>query len=241
MFDKYSNEDLKLLKELYPNNYEEQLKKLNNNYPIQYLIGYVDFCGNKIKVNENVLIPRFETEYLVEDTIKLIREYINNPKILDIGTGSGCIAISLAKKFNVSVDAIDISNSAIEVAKENSRENNVNINYINEDINKFITNKKYNVIISNPPYVDKNSIVDEETKYEPQNAIFARNNGLEFYKIILNKSKNLLEEKSIIAFEVGDNQFIYLKDIINDYYPNSKVIFKKDLNNLDRYVFIINE
>ena len=241
MFDKYAKKDLDLLKELYPNTYEEQLKKLENNYPIQYLIGYVDFLGYRINVNENVLIPRFETEYLVDDTIILINKYNINPSIIDIGTGSGCIAISLSKEFNVSVDALDISSKAIEVAKENAKINNARINFVCEDINDFKTNKKYNVLISNPPYVNKESIVDKETKYEPQNAIFANDNGLEYYKIILSKFKDFLEEKNIIAFEIGDKQVEEIIKITKEFYPNANIITKKDLNGFERYIYIINE
>ena len=241
MFDKYSKDDLSLLKKLYPNNYQEQLDKLKDNYPIQYLIGYVDFYGYKINVNENVLIPRFETEYLVDDTIKLIKKYINNPKILDIGTGSGCIAISLSKELNTKVSALDISSNAIDVAKDNASINNAEITFINEDIKTYISKEKYNVIISNPPYVKDDSNVDEEIKYEPSNAIYANDNGLEYYKVILSKSKELLEDKNIIAFEIGDDQANDIISIAKEYYPKANIIAKNDLNNLNRYIYIINE
>ena len=241
MFDKYSKEDLDLLKKIYPNNYEEKIKKLEDNYPIQYLIGYVNFYGNKIIVNEKVLIPRFETEYLVDDTIKLIKKYINDPKIIDIGTGSGCIAISLARELNTKVYALDISQNALEVAKENALENNVDIEFICEDIKTFTPRKKYNVLISNPPYVKDNNNVDLETKYEPQNAIYANDNGLEYYKIILSKAKDMLDDKNIIAFEIGDDQANEVIDIAKVYYPKANIIAKNDLNNLNRYIYIINE
>lgn len=240
MFDKISKIDLQLLKELYPNDYEKKLKKLEDNYPIQYLIGYVDFYGYKINVDERVLIPRFETEYLVSDTLNLIKKYINNPNIIDIGTGSGCIAISLSKSLNIKVDALDVSFDAINLAKENAKENYADINFINEDINNFKSIKKYNVLISNPPYVPYDSNVGKETKYEPQNAIFADNNGLYFYELILNKSVSFMEEKNIICLEIGKNQGLKIKEIALKYYPNSNVIVKKDLNNIDRYVYIIN-
>jgi len=241
MFNKISDNDLKLLKELYPNDYEEKIKKLNDNYPIQYLIGYVDFYGNKINVDERVLIPRFETEYLVSDTIKLIKESINDPKIIDLCTGSACIAISLAKEFNTEVDALDISKDALDLASINAKENNVKINFIENDVKTFNTNKKYNVLISNPPYVEKDEFVGEETKYEPQIALFADDNGLEYYKVILELSKNILEKESIISFEIGSHQGSVLKSIASNYYPNSNIIIKKDLNNLDRYMYIINK
>ena len=151
---------------------EEALKLLENGYPVQYIIGNVDFYGNIINVNENVLIPRFETEYLVDKTIKYINK-LNNKEldILEIGTGSGCISIALKKSLKSDIDAIDISAKAIEVAKTNAINNNVKINFLECDIHKFKSNKKYDLIISNPPYVPYNSIVDEKIKYEPQNAI----------------------------------------------------------------------
>lgn len=241
MTDKYSNTDLKLLKEIYPNNFDDIQKKLKDNYPIQYLIGYVNFYGYKISVNKNVLIPRFETEYLVDDTIKLINKYIKEPKIIDIGTGSGCIAISLSKQYNTIVDAIDISKAAIKVAKKNSINNKAKINFINKDIKKFNSKKLYNVIISNPPYVKIGSVVDNETKYEPQNALYANDNGLEYYKIILEKSINMLEKRNIISFEIGKDQGKEVVSIAKKYYPESKTILKKDLNGIDRYIYIINE
>ncbi len=234
MFDKYNINDLNKLT-------DEQKEKLKNNYPIQYLLGSVNFYGYELKVDERVLIPRYETEYLVDDTIKLIKQYIKEPKIIDLCTGSGCIAISLAKELNTSVDALDISLDAINLAKENAVNNNAVINFINEDIKSFNTNKKYNVIISNPPYVRLDEKVDLETKYEPQIALFANDNGLEFYKIILDKSKDLLENKNIIAFEIGDKQGNSIKEYASNIYPNANIIIKKDLNNLERYVYIINE
>ena len=234
MFDKYNINDLNKLT-------DEQKEKLKDNYPIQYLLGSVNFYGYEFKVDERVLIPRYETEYLVDDTIKLIKQYIKEPKIIDLCTGSGCIAISLAKELNTKVDALDISLDAINLAKENAVNNNVVINYINEDVKSFNTNKKYNVIISNPPYVRLDEQVDLETKYEPQIALFANDNGLEFYKIILDKSKDLLENKNIIAFEIGDKQGNSIKEYASNIYPKANIIIKKDLNNLERYVYIINE
>ena len=234
MFDKYNINDLNKLT-------DEQKEKLKSNYPIQYLLGSVNFYGYEFKVDERVLIPRYETEYLVDDTIKLIKQYIKEPKIIDLCTGSGCITISLAKELNTKVDALDISSDAINLAKENAVNNNVDINFINEDIKSFNTTKKYNVIISNPPYVRLDEQVGLETKYEPQIALFANDDGLEFYKIILDKSKDLLEDKNIIAFEIGDKQGNSIKEYASNIYPNANIIVKKDLNNLERYVYIINE
>ena len=241
MFNKYREEDLKLLKEIYKDNFNEVLEKINNNYPIQYLIGYVNFLDYKINVDERVLIPRFETEYLVIDTYNLIKKHISNPNIIDICTGSGCIAISLSRLLNLSVDALDISLDAIELAKKNAKENQADINFINKDIYNFESNKKYNVLISNPPYIKEDEYLSEETKYEPQIALLAKNQGLEFYDIILRKSKSFLEEKNIIAFEIGDTLNKNIISLVKEYYPKSNIILKKDLNNFNRYIYIINE
>ena len=238
-----NNFDLELLKKyISKDKLDDAIKKLEDGYPVQYIIGNVEFYNNIIEVNENVLIPRFETEYLVDDLLKLLKEYkFDSPNILDIGTGSGCISIAIKKNYTCEIDAIDINDKAIELANKNANNNKVNINFINNSIEKYNPNKKYDVIVSNPPYVPYEEKVDEKTKYEPQNAIFASDNGLYFYKLILKKSKSLLNKKSIIAFEIGHNQGGLLKDISKECYPNAIIIVKKDLNNFDRYLYIINE
>ena len=238
-----SNTDYELLKKLYPNNMDEIIKKINNDYPIQYLIGDVDFYGYTIKVDERALIPRFETEGLVDNLIKLIKTQTNYPalKILEIGTGSGCIAITLSKELNTTVDALDISKDAIDLASSNAVLNNANVNFALGDIKNCTISKKYNILVSNPPYVKYDEPVDPATKYEPQNALFALNNGLEFYEIILKRSKEFLASKNIIAFEIGCTEGQDITNIAKSYYPNAYIQVKKDLTGKDRYIFIINE
>lgn len=238
-----SNTDYELLKKLYPNNMDEIIKKINNDYPIQYLIGDVDFYGYTIKVDERALIPRFETEGLVDNLIKLIKTQTNYPalKILEIGTGSGCIAITLSKELDTTVDALDISKDAIDLASSNAVLNNANVNFVLGDIKNCTISKKYNILVSNPPYVKYDEPVDPATKYEPQNALFALNNGLEFYEIILKRSKEFLESKNIIAFEIGCTEGQDITNIAKSYYPNAYIQVKKDLAGKDRYIFIINE
>lgn len=235
--------DIKLIKKYISK--EEQndaINKLALGYPIQYIIGNVDFYDTLIKVNEDVLIPRFETEYLVDKTLKYLTILnINNPNILDIGTGSGCIAIALKKHLNCEIDAIDINDKAILLARENANINNVNINFTTKDIHKFNTNKKYDLIISNPPYVPFNSEVDEKIKYEPQNAIYAKDNGLYYYNLIMQKIKNNLNTNYLIAFEIGDKESQDIINIIKKYLPNAYVLLEKDYNNYDRYIFISNK
>jgi len=240
--DYISVPDWNILLDKYKNNLTYLEEKLNANYPVQYLIGDVDFYGNKIIVNENVLIPRFETELLVENTIKLLKQQnITKPEILDIGTGSGCIAISLAKELKTSVTAIDISEKALEVAVSNAKINNVDIKFLKKDILKEDITSNYDLIISNPPYIKIGDQVDPKTKYEPQNALFAENDGLVFYETIICKSKGHLNNYGILAFEIGMEQASSIKSIAKCIYPKSEIIIKKDYNNRDRMLFIINK
>jgi len=225
-------------------NNDKKFKKLQKkHYPLQYVIGNTNFYGYDIKVNKHVLIPRFETEELVEKTINLVKKYkFKNIDILELGTGSGCISIALAKEIEPkTIDALDISNKALKIAKENAENNNVDINFIKKDMTKFIPNKKYDIIISNPPYLNKHDEVDLGIKYEPKKALFASDNGNYFYKEILKRYKPFLKDKFIIAFETGINTKEELEDYTKTLYPKSKTIFEKDLQNKDRFMFIINE
>ena len=235
--NKIGTSELKALKENYQENINEALKRIENGYPIQYLIGYVEFYNTKIFVNENVLIPRFETEYLVEKTIK----YLKNRKLkngIDICTGSGCIAIALKKNLNIEIDACDISENALNIAKANALENNTEINFFKKDILKESIDKKYDFIISNPPYVKADEYTSVETKYEPQIALYANHNGLEFYKRILELSLNILNPKGTIIFEIGATQGEDIKKIALDLYPKAIITIEKDFNQFDRFMFI---
>ncbi len=231
----------KVIIEKYGEKALEKYKK--KNYPLQYVLGNVNFYGYDFLVNKNVLIPRFETELLIEKTINYLKKYnILNPNILEVGTGSGCIAITLKKYFPTStIDAIDISKKALKVATKNADLNNVNINFYKKDINKFSNNQKYDLIISNPPYLKKSDEVSKNTKYEPKKALYAKDKGLQFYKIIINKLKHNLNNKFIIAFEIGIDQGEYLKEYAKNQFPYSTILVEKDYSNRDRYLFIINE
>lgn len=218
---------------------EEGLKKLKEGWPVQYIVGNVNFYGITLKVNENVLIPRFETETLVEKTINYAKKYLKQPiKILDLGTGSGAIAITLKKKLSSFVDAVDISKEALEVAKENSIENNVEINFIHSNMLEKI-NKKYDLIISNPPYISYDEEVEEIVKNnEPHIALYADNDGLEYYEKILKNAENYINKPGIIAFEIGMNQGKKIKKIASKYLETDNIKIEKDLSGKDRYIFI---
>lgn len=234
--------DIELINRYVPINKRKQaLEKLNTGYPVQYVIGNVGFFNTIINVNEDVLIPRFETELLVEKTINYLNKLsIHIPSVLEIGTGSGCISIALKKNINCNITAIDISKQALEVAKENALNNNVIIDFINCDIHDFNSNNKYDLIISNPPYVPYDSNYDEKIKYEPENAIFAKDNGLYFYKVIMNKIYNNLKDNFLIAFEIGDKEGNDITKIAKNYLPNAYIKVERDYNNYERYVFISN-
>lgn len=234
--------DIKLLKEKY-SDLESVIEKLESNFPVQYLIGNVSFYGLPINVDSRVLIPRFETETLVEKTINLLKEYdFINSRLLEVGTGSGCISIALKKLLpNIEITAIDISNDSLDVADSNANLNNVEINFLNEDIFKYKVNEKFDVLVSNPPYINKSLIIDPKTKYEPQNAIYADDEGLIFYKYMISNYQKFLNSKFIMAFEIGEEQGDVLIQYAKDCIPNSKVFVEKDLSEKPRYLFIINE
>lgn len=216
------------------------LKKLKEGKPVQYIVGNVDFYDINLLVNENVLIPRFETETLVEKTINYSKMLSNPLDILDIGTGSGAIAITLAKHLNGQITATDISEKALELAKKNAQKNNVQITFKKSDVLNNVQGQ-FDIVISNPPYIAKNEQIEPLVKNnEPHIALYAEDNGLYFYKEILKNIKPHLKEKNLIAFEIGMTQSKPITNIVKTYFPNAQVITEKDLTGKDRYIFIFN-
>ena len=233
-----TNTDWQLLKEKYRDNIEEVLDKLEAHYPVQYLIGNVEFLNTIIHVDERVLIPRFETELLVEKTIqKLKKMKLENPNILELGTGSGCISIALKKNIDCKVSAVDISEDAIEVARENATLNKVSIDFKVQDMLN-INYEGYDLIISNPPYVSETEPVGKETQYEPQNALFAKEKGLFFYQEIIKKISELSTKPKLIAFEIGMTQGNELLEFSKKHLSTMTSSIEKDLTGRDRYLFI---
>lgn len=236
------NKEIEYLKKYYNGDINDAIKRLENGEPVQYIVGNVDFYGYILNVNKDVLIPRRETEELVEEVIKRSKLF-NNPTIIDIGTGSGAIAISLSKELNCHVYASDISNKALMVAKENTIKNNANITFLQGDMLKpFIDNKiKVDIIVSNPPYIKENEEIEDIVKNnEPNIALYAKNNGLEFYESILKDANKVLKEKYLIAFEIGKTQGNDIKLLAHKYLGNVKVEIKKDLSLNDRFIFVYN-
>ena len=222
---------------------EEGIDLLKKGVSPQYIIGNVNFYGNIINVNNSVLIPRFETELLVEKTIKYSKKIFGNNKIniLDIGTGSGCMAITLCKELNCDVVGVDISEDALEVAKENAVNNNVDIKFVHSDVFSNVKDK-FDVIISNPPYICYDEEIEDIVKNnEPHLALYARDKGLYFYDKILRECSNYLNDKYLIAFEIGYMQGEDIKSLAYKYLDNIDVSVEKDYSGKDRFVFISNK
>ena len=237
-----TDNDWKLLNAKY-SNLNKVIKKLEKDYPVQYLIGNVNFYGYIINVNKNVLIPRFETETLVEKTLEYIKKLkLVKGSVIDLGTGSGCISIVLKKEIeNLDITALDISKKALKVAIKNAKYNKADITFIHEDIYKFNPENKYDILISNPPYVKESDKVSPHIKFEPKKAIYAKDAGLEYYKHIISTCKKYLNKKNIIAFEIGCDHGEILSKLAKKHFPKGNIILDKDLSGKDRYLFIINE
>ena len=230
-----------LEKYLEPTKLKEGIKRFKKGEPLQYIVGNVDFYGYQIKVNKNVLIPRFETELLVSKTLNYIKKYLDKKvKIIDLGTGSGCIAIALKKELpKAKVTAIDISTSALLVATENALINSVKITFMESDMLTNVVDK-YDVIISNPPYIAYEEFVMDLVKNnEPHEALYADKDGLKHYEDILKNANQYLNEKFIIAFEIGATQALKISFLANVYFPEASVFIEQDMTGKDRYIFII--
>jgi len=212
------------------------LKRLKTHEPIQYVLGKTSFMDLEFKVNSSVLIPRPETEELVR---LILKEDLDEKKILDIGTGSGCIAISLAKNLpNAKVSALDISKEALEVAKKNAKLNNVKVNFIHTDIFEYQSDKKYDIIVSNPPYVlesEKPLMKQNVLGFEPDLALFVNDiTPLKFYEHIVRFSNNQLNSKGRIYFEINEKLKHQVASLAQNHHFN-KIEFKPDVHLKPRF------
>lgn len=238
-----SNLDWNLLCQKY-DNLEEVIAKIDEGYPIAYLIGDVSFYGYPFKVNENVLIPRFETETLIEKTIKLIKSLnLENSNLIDLGTGSGVIAITLKIEIpSLNITAIDKSKEALKVAIENSKLNNVNVDFQNQDIFNYELPENISIVISNPPYIEEDSNYNQNVLYEPKEAIFVCNiNPLIYYEQILKIAKEQINKKHLIAFEIDEDHKEDMHKLCKKYFPSDNIVIEKDLAGKNRYAFIYSE
>lgn len=223
----------------------EVIKRLTNGEPIQYILGEVNFYGYPFKVTKDVLIPRYETELLVEKTITKIKKYFSNTpiSIIDLGTGTGCIPITLKKELpnDTTITALDISKEALDIAISNAKLNNTKISFINHDMTTY-KNTQYDVIISNPPYIKYNEpIMDLVKNNEPHLALYASDNGIYFYKKIIDNLPFITKDKYLVAFEIGYEESTEIVDYINTHLPNVNISIEKDYQNKDRFIFITNK
>ncbi|MBO0423574.1 peptide chain release factor N(5)-glutamine methyltransferase [Enterococcus plantarum] len=218
----------------------EDLKQLANNYPPQYLLGYGDFYEQRFLVNEHTLIPRPETEELVDRCLK------ENPNqsltVVDVGTGTGAIAISLKlARPNWQVTAIDISEEALKVAKKNAQQLEAEIEFIHGDALKPIKNKRIDILISNPPYISNAewALMDESVRtYEPKTALFAENDGLAIYQRLADEAKDKLNPEGKIYLEIGFQQGEAVKELFQQAFPQKQVEVVQDLSGNDRMVIV---
>lgn len=235
--------DIEYLKKYLPKEkLKEALERLKKGEPVQYIVGHTNFYGNHIEVDKNVLIPRFETEELVEYTLEYIRKIFHKKvKIVDLGTGSGCIAITLKKKISCDVTAIDISKHALNVAKRNAEKNQVSIDFVENNMLDHI-NQKFDVVISNPPYIARDEkIMDIVKNNEPHIALYADHQGLYYYEKILSQVKNNINKPFLIAFEIGYKQGKEILKLARKEFKTEQIIIKKDLQHKDRFLFIFSK
>ena len=223
------------------------LKRRIKGEPIQYILGKTEFMGLEIKVNKSVLIPRPETEVLVETALRLIPRLCSlrprRLKILDLGTGSGCIGIALAKYLtDPIIDASDLSDAALGVARENAKLNNAKINFIQSDL--FTSHKlqvtSYDIIISNPPYIAEGQIkkLQPELQFEPNMALNGAGDGLDFYRRIVLCAPGYLKIGGLLILEMGFGHAPALEEIFNKPGLLEVIEIVKDYNNIDRVIVL---
>ena len=218
-----------------------RVKKRSEGYPLQYLLGQWEFYGYPFKVNENVLIPRADTELIIENVLEICRKNnLTSPKIADLCSGSGCIAITLKKQIpSAEVYAMEISEKAIEIIHSNAVLNDAEINILNCDVLNPETENLpiFDIIVSNPPYLTQKEMdtLQKEVTFEPSLALFGGNDGLDFYRKITSIWKNFLRKDGWLIYESGDGQNEDIKNILgkNNFY---NITLSRDLNNIIRNV-----
>lgn len=225
--------------------FQKGIQRYVDGEPIQYIKGKETFFSRDFIVNENVLIPRYETEELVENILYKIDDYFEDYKsidLCDVGTGSGAIAISLAleeKKLNVT--ATDISEEALDVARLNAKELGADVTFYQGDMLQPLIDRhqKVDIFVSNPPYIPNNQDIESVVKdNEPHVALFGGNDGLYFYRKIFSQVKEILNERALLAFEMGFDQRALMEEAVETYFPHVPYEIIKDMNGKDRMLFI---
>ena len=223
---------------------DDLLKHATTGVPIQHLIGTESFFGRDFMVNQDVLIPRPETEELVLQVINHVKERSDDSPltIVDVGTGSGVIAVTLALEIpQATVYATDISDEALTVAKQNAAAHQVDVTFLQGDFLKPISNRKLqaDLVVSNPPYIsqaEKVELSDTVIDFDPALALFAEENGLAAYQEIISQLPTCLDKAGSVFFEIGHLQGKAVCDLLKGTYPNSEPVIIKDINKNDRIV-----
>lgn len=225
--------------------FEEGIKRLLAGEPLGHVLGFEWFYGYRFHVNGDVLIPRPETEELVANILAGYDEHFSskeNVVAVDIGTGSGAIAISVKKEEpNIHMLATDISEEAVEIAKKNAADNEAIVSFMVGDMLQPLIerNLKVDILISNPPYIpSKEEMEASVVDYEPHVALFGGEDGLKFYRIIFENAPKVLNEKAMMAFEMGYDQKQAMSALVEEYFPNAKYEVIKDMSGKDRMLFV---
>ena len=224
--------------------FEKGIKRLLNNEPLNYVLGYSYFYGYKLKVSNGCLIPRFETEELVGKILAYYDECFagQDVKVADIGTGSGAIAIALKKEEpHMDVIASDISKDALAIAKENAKLNDADVEFVEGSMLDPLIEKgiKLDILVSNPPYIKNDEVLESSVKdYEPHVALFGGKDGLKFYRMIFEDAHKVLKDKALLFFEMGYDQKENLTNLARKYFKNAEIEVFKDINNKDRMLMI---
>ena len=226
------------------NKFNAGVKRLLNDEPLNYVLGYSYFYGYKMIVSKDVLIPRFETEELVGKVLAFYDEFFpkQEVEVADVGTGSGAIAIALKKEEpRMKLYATDISKDALEVARENAKINDADITFLQGSmLDPLIENNiKLDILVSNPPYIKLDEVLETSVKdYEPHVALFGGEDGLKFYREIFKKANKVLKDKALMFFEIGYDQKENLTNLASQYFKDAEINVFKDINNKDRMLMI---
>lgn len=225
--------------------FQDGMQRYMNGEPIQYINGKENFFSRDFIVNENVLIPRYETEELVENILYKIDDYFDDYSsidLCDVGTGSGAIAITLAlEEPKLNVVATDISEEALEVAKANAGELDAQVTFYQGDMLEPLIDRqqKFDIFVSNPPYIPQDQEIESVVKdNEPHVALFGGNDGLYFYRKIFKDVRHVLKDRALLAFEMGFDQRELMSQAVEQYFPDTPYEIIKDINGKDRMLFI---
>jgi release factor glutamine methyltransferase len=226
--------------------FEQAVSRHHDGVPVQYIIGHEEFYGRPFNVNPAVLIPRPETEELIEGILQRLEKMFGareNLELADIGTGSGAIAVTLKlERSSLSVTATDLSPDALETAKENASVLGAEIDFMQGDLLQHLiqSGKKFDAVISNPPYIpvsDQSWMSEVVTEHEPHLALFAGEDGLDLYRRFMEELPLVLKEKSLVAFEIGAGQGEAVAGLLENTFPSAEVEIVHDINGKDRMVF----